>query len=224
MSSSKANPLKRVVSNPATTTTTSAVKKPKLASIFNKPQASTSSSSSSSSASGSTSSSSSKTISTTTSTSSKLAPLASIFGKSSSSAITSTSSKTTTAIDATNFSRSIYQSSLSTIPKGSSTLSEFELLELESSEFGLDESWLLLLKDELKKNYFIKLKEFLWSEGMRGPMNSLKGKVYPEGTWSHIDARSTQLKYHSIQLELTFLLYSSSRRLCLVPTYPFAQM
>lgn len=177
MSSNKANPLKRVVSNPSAATATTAVKKPKLASIFNKP-----STTSSSSSSGSASSSSSKTISTTASSSSESVPLASIFGKSSSS-ITSiaSSSKTTTTIDATNFSRSIYQSSLSTIPKGSSTLSEFELLELESSEFGLDESWLLLLKDELKKNYFIKLKEFLWSEGMRGPMNSLKGKVYPEG-------------------------------------------
>ncbi|KAI0032528.1 uracil-DNA glycosylase-like protein [Vararia minispora EC-137] len=52
------------------------------------------------------------------------------------------------------------------------------LLRLEIETMG--KSWLKLLKDEIKKPYFIALKEFLWKEGVRGPDDSDKAlKVYP---------------------------------------------
>lgn len=39
---------------------------------------------------------------------------------------------------------------------------------------------LKVLKDEIKKPYFISLKKFLWEEGVRGPDDNVKGlKVYP---------------------------------------------
>ncbi|KAF8442413.1 uracil-DNA glycosylase-like protein [Boletus edulis BED1] len=52
------------------------------------------------------------------------------------------------------------------------------LLELECECMG--KSWLKVLKDDIKKPYFISLKKFLWEEGVRGPSDDVKGlKVYP---------------------------------------------
>ncbi|KAG0708203.1 uracil-DNA glycosylase-like protein [Suillus ampliporus] len=51
-------------------------------------------------------------------------------------------------------------------------------LKLESECMG--KSWLKLLKEEIKKPYFISLKKFLWEEGVHGPDDSAKSlKVYP---------------------------------------------
>lgn len=37
-----------------------------------------------------------------------------------------------------------------------------------------------MLKEEIRKPYFLKLKEFLWEQGVHGPNDSAKGlKVYP---------------------------------------------
>jgi len=53
------------------------------------------------------------------------------------------------------------------------------LLMLECECMG--KSWLKMLKDEIKKPYFIALKQFLWEEGVKGPDDNIKGglKVYP---------------------------------------------
>jgi len=52
------------------------------------------------------------------------------------------------------------------------------LLKLECETMGM--SWLKILKDEIKKPYFISLKEFLWREGVEGPDDSVQNlKVYP---------------------------------------------
>ncbi|KAI6122177.1 uracil-DNA glycosylase-like protein [Pisolithus croceorrhizus] len=68
------------------------------------------------------------------------------------------------------FSLSEYTESLSEEHK--------RLLQLECECMG--KSWLKLLKDEIKKPYFIALKKFLWEAGVRGAEDSVKGlKVYP---------------------------------------------
>ncbi|KAG6898192.1 hypothetical protein C0992_003304 [Termitomyces sp. T32_za158] len=52
------------------------------------------------------------------------------------------------------------------------------LLRLECEVMG--KSWLKLLQDEIKKPYFIALKQFLWVEGVRGPDDtSVTLKIYP---------------------------------------------
>ncbi|KAF9466529.1 uracil-DNA glycosylase [Collybia nuda] len=44
----------------------------------------------------------------------------------------------------------------------------------------MGKSWLKVLKDEIRKPYFISLKKFLWAEGVRGPDDTPKSvKVYP---------------------------------------------
>jgi len=44
----------------------------------------------------------------------------------------------------------------------------------------MGKSWLKVLKDEIKKPYFVALKKFLWEEGVRGPDDMPKSlKVYP---------------------------------------------
>ncbi|KIY43757.1 uracil-DNA glycosylase, partial [Fistulina hepatica ATCC 64428] len=63
-----------------------------------------------------------------------------------------------------------------------------KLLKLECQVLG--KSWFKLLKDEIKKPYFIALKKFLWEEGVRGADDSPRSlKVYPPPrdiyTWSH---------------------------------------
>ncbi|KAF8920227.1 uracil-DNA glycosylase-like protein [Mucidula mucida] len=78
------------------------------------------------------------------------------------------------------FSLSAFQDSLSE--------SERALLQLECESMG--NSWLKLLKDEIKKPYFVQLKKFLWDEGVRGVSDSLlPPKVYPPAkdiySWSN---------------------------------------
>ncbi|RDB26085.1 Uracil-DNA glycosylase [Hypsizygus marmoreus] len=68
------------------------------------------------------------------------------------------------------FSLKSYQESL--------TPEQRELLRLECEVMG--KSWLKVLKDEIRKPYFIALKKFLWKEGVRGPDDSPATlKVYP---------------------------------------------
>lgn len=67
---------------------------------------------------------------------------------------------------ASTFDVEAYTASLSTKPSPGSGLSERELLALEVAT--IDPSWLELLQDEIRKPYFIKLKEALWKEGVRG--------------------------------------------------------
>ncbi|KAJ7593537.1 uracil-DNA glycosylase-like protein [Mycena floridula] len=68
------------------------------------------------------------------------------------------------------FSMAAYQASL--------TEEERQLLDLECAVLG--KSWFKLLKDELRKPYFLALKRFLWQEGVRG-INEVPSplKVYP---------------------------------------------
>lgn len=50
------------------------------------------------------------------------------------------------------------------------------ILSLNAEPF----SRLKILKEEIKKPYFISLKKFLWEEGVHGPDDSTKSlKVYP---------------------------------------------
>jgi hypothetical protein len=95
------------------------------------------------------------------------------------SSIPSTSS---TSPSSSAFSLPKFVESLSTSPVAGSTVSERDLLDLECS--SLDESWLALLQDELRKDYFVgNLKPFLWKEGVKGVGNST-GKVFPPGEWA----------------------------------------
>lgn len=46
-------------------------------------------------------------------------------------------------------------------------------------------SRLKILKDEIRKPYFIKLKRFLWEQGVKAPNNSAKSlKIYPSRRYS----------------------------------------
>lgn len=76
-----------------------------------------------------------------------------------------------------NFDLSAYIASLSTEPLPGSDLSERQLLALECAT--LDPSWLAVLQDEIRKPYFIKLKQALWKEGVRGVQDSLKKTAVP---------------------------------------------
>ncbi|KAF8656815.1 hypothetical protein AX16_002364 [Volvariella volvacea WC 439] len=68
------------------------------------------------------------------------------------------------------FSLSSFQESL--------TEEQRRLLKLECEVMG--RAWLKLLKDEITKPYFIALKQFLWSEGVRGVDDTPSSvKVYP---------------------------------------------
>ena len=48
---------------------------------------------------------------------------------------------------------------------------------------GIPAFRLKILKDEIRKSYFLELKRFLWKEGIQGPDDEVKGpsKVYPMG-------------------------------------------
>lgn len=72
-----------------------------------------------------------------------------------------------------------YAASLSTVPRPGSGVSERELLALEVAT--IDPSWLELLQHEIRKPYFIKLKEQLWKEGVRGVHGAqgAKTNVFP---------------------------------------------
>ncbi|KAI0077874.1 uracil-DNA glycosylase [Panus rudis PR-1116 ss-1] len=66
---------------------------------------------------------------------------------------------------------------------------EKRLLTLEIETMG--KSWLKILKDEIRKPYFIKLKRFLWDQGVKGVNDSAKNlKVYPAPhniySWSNL--------------------------------------
>ncbi|OCH95469.1 uracil-DNA glycosylase [Obba rivulosa] len=66
---------------------------------------------------------------------------------------------------------------------------EKELLALECETLG--KSWLKILKDEIRKPYFLQLKRFLLEQGVRGPDDSAKSlKVYPAPkniySWSNL--------------------------------------
>ncbi|QRV84210.1 Uracil DNA glycosylase superfamily [Ceratobasidium sp. AG-Ba] len=80
------------------------------------------------------------------------------------------------------FSLSEFQNSLTERQK--------ELLQLECDTFGL--SWFKILKDEFKKPYFIKLKEFLWEEGIQGKDKPCP-KVYPPAADIYAWSRYTPL-------------------------------
>ena len=88
-------------------------------------------------------------------------------------------------LDPTPFSLETFRANLSTSPpQGSSVkVSVRELLRLELET--LDESWLKAgLSKELEKGYFLKLKAFLWEEGMRGVGGKkIEGKklMFPPG-------------------------------------------
>ncbi|KAJ3512880.1 hypothetical protein NLJ89_g3257 [Agrocybe chaxingu] len=73
-------------------------------------------------------------------------------------------------LNAIPFSLSAYQESL--------TDNEKRLLKLECEVMG--KSWLKVLKDEIKKPYFLSLKDFLWKEGVRD-LEDIRPtvKVYP---------------------------------------------
>ncbi|KIK10100.1 hypothetical protein K443DRAFT_670731 [Laccaria amethystina LaAM-08-1] len=66
------------------------------------------------------------------------------------------------------FSLSSFQESLSD--------DERKLLQLECEIMG--KSWLKLLKDEIRKPYFLSLKQFLWDAGVKG-VDDIQSKVYP---------------------------------------------
>ena len=88
-------------------------------------------------------------------------------------------------VDSPPFSLETFSANLSTAPpKGSSgSVSVRELLALECET--LDESWIAGLSKELEKPYFLKLKQFLWEEGVRGVGGTeVKGKkkVFPPGS------------------------------------------
>ncbi|KAM0749935.1 uracil-DNA glycosylase [Meredithblackwellia eburnea MCA 4105] len=66
---------------------------------------------------------------------------------------------------------------LSTTTKSGHQASEKDLLQLEVD--SIDPSWFNLLQQEMRKSYFLDLKSFLWSEGLRGVADSKKAKVFP---------------------------------------------
>ncbi|KAG6330836.1 hypothetical protein ID866_8252 [Astraeus odoratus] len=80
------------------------------------------------------------------------------------------SSSSITRLNSIPFSLSEY---IESIPED-----ERHLLKLECECMG--KSWLKLLKDEIRKPYFLSLKKFLWAEGVRGPDDIVESlKVYP---------------------------------------------
>ncbi|THH29989.1 hypothetical protein EUX98_g4201 [Antrodiella citrinella] len=102
--------------------------------------------------------------------------------KASSSFSTATSASSgSQALNSIPFSLSAYQEALSE--------QERQLLGLECESMG--KSWLKLLKDEIRKPYFIKLKEFLWNQGVKGASDSPASlKIYPAPkniySWSNL--------------------------------------
>ncbi|KAG6909937.1 hypothetical protein DXG01_014206 [Tephrocybe rancida] len=101
----------------------------------------------------------------------KLKLTASGASNSSSSALVSRGSRSgMQKLNSIPFSMSVYQETLTEEQKG--------LLRLECEVMG--KSWLKVLKEEIKKPYFIALKKFLWEEGVKGPDDSSpKLRIYP---------------------------------------------
>ncbi|RPD61181.1 uracil-DNA glycosylase [Lentinus tigrinus ALCF2SS1-6] len=77
--------------------------------------------------------------------------------------------------------------SMSEYKKGM-TEEQMKLLELECDTMG--KSWLKVLKDEIKKPYFLDLKRFLYAKGVKGPDSIPKPEIYPAPnniyTWSNL--------------------------------------
>ncbi|KAJ7106461.1 uracil-DNA glycosylase-like protein [Mycena crocata] len=99
------------------------------------------------------------------------------FGSSSSSRLKLT---TTQPLNAIPFSLSAFTAAL---PSDEARA----LLALECHTLG--KSWLKLLAPELSQPYFLKLKQFLWAEGVKGPADDIPRGVYPKPcdiyAWSH---------------------------------------
>lgn len=89
--------------------------------------------------------------------------------------------KLTPAIPTTPFDRDAFIASLDREAKGTPSLSEYQLLKLESDTLEL--SWLDALATEIRKPYFIKLKLFLWQQGLRGT-DHRQTSVFPPGSFS----------------------------------------
>ncbi|KAF9521019.1 hypothetical protein BS47DRAFT_1335123 [Hydnum rufescens UP504] len=70
---------------------------------------------------------------------------------------------------------------------------EKRLLALECETMG--RTWLKVLSNEIKKPYFIKLKEFLWQEGVQGPAAQSVGspKIFPPPSEIYNWSRRTPL-------------------------------
>lgn len=87
------------------------------------------------------------------------------------SSVTSTASLSSgvTKLNSIAFSLPEFQASL--------TEEENRLLGLECELLG--KSWLKLLKDEIRQPYFIALKRFLWTEGVKGAHETPSPRVYP---------------------------------------------
>ncbi|KAG0659291.1 hypothetical protein C6P46_005221 [Rhodotorula mucilaginosa] len=111
---------------------------------------------------------------------------------------TAPTSVETTDLRSDSFSASQWKASLATGtggPKeGSSAPSEADLLALEATT--LHPSWLEHLQDELRKPYFLDLKRFLWSEGLRGTQDRQGGKlkVFPPARDVYAWSRYTPLR------------------------------
>ncbi|KAI0925887.1 hypothetical protein AcV5_008497 [Taiwanofungus camphoratus] len=91
------------------------------------------------------------------------------------------SSSSLQSLNSIPFSLSSYQETL--------TDEEKKLLALECETMG--KSWLKLLKDEIRKPYFLQLKRFLSEAGVKGPNDNVKSlKVYPSPkniySWSNL--------------------------------------
>ncbi|BGP58355.1 uracil DNA glycosylase [Rhodotorula sphaerocarpa] len=95
---------------------------------------------------------------------------------------------------ATSFSAADWRASLATTPANSSSPSEADLLALESHT--LHPSWLEHLRDELREAYFLELKRFLWSEGLKGTQDRQGGKlkVFPPARDVYAWSRYTPLR------------------------------
>lgn len=108
-----------------------------------------------------------------------VAPLAKRARPSEPAALVVASPPVASIASSSNTTRAAFIASLLTEPTAGRTVAERELLQLECE--SMDESWLTLLQGELRKEYFLALKSFLWTEGVRGVKDSKKGKVFPAG-------------------------------------------
>jgi uracil-DNA glycosylase len=139
---------------------------------------------------------------------------------------TAPTSVETTDLRSDSFSASQWKASLATGtggPKeGSSAPSEADLLALEATT--LHPSWLEHLQDELRKPYFLDLKRFLWSEGLRGTQDRQGGKlkVFPPGACRR-DQLCSYLTGCLTTLSFLRIVNRSARRVRLEPVHPFAR-
>lgn len=104
-----------------------------------------------------------------------------------------------TAAGPTEFDPQSWLSSLPMTASNANAPSTRDLLALEAAT--IDPSWLVLVKEELTKHYFLALKKYLWTEGVRG--TEIKGdKVYPPGQhFPHVPRHSSD---HSLPCPMPF--------------------